>query len=464
MNKSVFQQTALASGLVTQEELDEAIELLRASSRKHGKPISDERLAKKLVALGRLNKWQAEQLRTGRKKFELGPYHIIDSIGRGGMGHVYKAEHSIMGRVVAVKVLPPEKSTPDAIESFAREIRTQAQLDHENLVRAYDAGHDLKVHFLVTEYVPGLDLRRLIRRQGRLSMRSAASIITQAARGLGYAHSRGLIHRDVKPGNLLVTPDGHTKVSDLGLAGYFSESEQTDARGHKVVGTADYLAPEQITAPERPTPVSDIYALGCTLYYAVTGKVPFPGGTPSEKARKHRHDPPLDPRRLNSELSDEFVEVIADMMAKDLTERIPTTAEVIARLAPWVDGNSPAMSSELQTPAVAPATFAPSLPRRPVSPTSGGPRLISDTEPNFLVQPIDDPGQGESPSQMSLGTQPMAQASSETLPLYPSDGRRIDWNPQSGELSILVKLLVVIGILFALGTFVAVVIYTALSG
>ncbi|HVC95393.1 MAG TPA: serine/threonine-protein kinase, partial [Pirellulales bacterium] len=224
MNKSVFQQTALASGLVTQEELDEAIELLRASSRKHGKPISDERLAKKLVALGRLNKWQAEQLRTGRKKFELGPYHIIDSIGRGGMGHVYKAEHSIMGRVVAVKVLPPEKSTPDAIESFAREIRTQAQLDHENLVRAYDAGHDLKVHFLVTEYVPGLDLRRLIRRQGRLSMRSAASIITQAARGLGYAHSRGLIHRDVKPGNLLVTPDGHTKVSDLGLAGYFSES------------------------------------------------------------------------------------------------------------------------------------------------------------------------------------------------------------------------------------------------
>lgn len=464
MNKSVFQQSALASGLVTQDELDEAVELLRASSRKHGKPISDERLAKKLIALGRLNKWQAEQLRGGRTKFKLGPYHIIDSIGRGGMGHVYKAEHSIMGRVVAVKVLPPEKSTPEAIESFAREIRTQAQLDHENLVRAYDAGHDLKVHFLVTEYVPGLDLRRLIRRQGRLSMKSAASIITQAARGLGYAHSRGLIHRDVKPGNLLVTPDGHTKVSDLGLAGYFSESEQTDARGHKVVGTADYLAPEQITTPERPNPVSDIYALGCTLYYAVTGKVPFPGGTPSEKARKHRQDPPLDPRRLNSELSDEFVEVIADMMAKTPAERIPTAADVIARLAPWVDSNAPAMSSELQAPAAAPAAFEPSLPRRPLAPISGGTRLVSDTEPNFLVQPIDDPGQGESPSQMSLGTQPMAQTSSETLPLFPADGRSIDWNSQGGELSILVKLLVVVGILFALGTFAAVVIYTALSG
>jgi hypothetical protein len=172
----------------------------------------------------------------------------------------------------------------------------------------------------------------------------------------------------------------------------------------------------------------------------------------------------LDPRRLNSELSDEFVEVIADMMAKDLSERIPTTADVIARLAPWVDGNAPAISSKLQASAAAPAAFDPAPPRRPVAPTSGGSRMISDTEPNFLVQPIDDPGQGESPSQMSLGTQPMAQGSSETLPLFPSDGRRIDWNAQGGELSILVKLLVVVGILFALGTFAAVVIYTALSG
>jgi len=463
LNKSVFHQSALASGLVTQGELDEAVELLHASSSKQGKPISDERLAKKLVALGRLNKWQAEQLRGGRTKFGLGPYHIIDSIGHGGMGQVYKAEHSIMGRVVAVKVLPQEKSTPESIASFTREIRTQAQLDHENLVRAYDAGHDRNVHFLVTEYVPGLDLRKLIRKQGRLSMRSAASIVTQAAKGLGYAHSRGLIHRDVKPGNLLVTPDGHTKVSDLGLAGYFSESEQTDARGGKVVGTPDYLAPEQITAPDRPTPVSDIYALGCTLYYAVTGKVPFPGGTAREKAHKHCQQLPIDPRRLNPDLSDEFVEVIADMMAKTPAERIPNTAAVIARLAPWVDGDAAALSSELQAPAAVPVAFDAPSQRRPVAPTPLGPPLISDTEPNFLVQPIDDPGQGESPSQMSLGTQPMAHGSSETLPLFPSDGRRIEWNPKVSELPILVKLLVVVGILFALGTLAVVAIYSALS-
>jgi serine/threonine protein kinase len=457
---------AVASGLVSQDELDEAIELLRASGRKHGKPISDERLAKKLVSLGRLNKWQAEQLRAGRKKFELGPYHIIDSLGRGGMGHVYKAEHSIMGRVVAVKVLPPEKSTPESIESFTREIRTQAQLDHENLVRAYDAGQDLKVHFLVTEYVPGQDLRKLIRRQGRLSMKSAASIVSQAAKGLGYAHSRGLIHRDVKPGNLLVTPDGHTKVSDLGLSGYFNESEQLDSRGGKVVGTADYLAPEQITDPDRPVPVSDIYSLGCTLYYAVTGKVPFPGGTARDKARAHCQLLPIDPRRLNSELSDEFVEVIADMMAKVPSERIQTATDVIARLAPWVDGNPPMLSNELQAARAAAVTVDSSPPRR-LPPTSGGAPPISDTEPNFLIQPVDDPGQGESPSQMSLGTQPMAQGSSETLPLFPPDGRREYWNPRVAELPILVKLLVAIGIITALGTLAAVIgdlIYRTMSG
>ena len=199
--------------------------------------------------MGRLNRWQAEQLRAGRTKFNLGPYQIIDSIGQGGMGQVFKAEHTVMGRVVAVKVLPRSRSTPEAIQNFSREIRAQAQLDHENLVRAYDAGHDGNVHFLVTEYVPGTDLRRLIRGQGLLPMNTAASIITQAARGLEHAHNRGLIHRDVKPGNLLVTPEGRCKVSDLGLAGYFQDSDQADVYGGKVVGTADYWCPSKSPRP-----------------------------------------------------------------------------------------------------------------------------------------------------------------------------------------------------------------------
>ncbi|MBS0209423.1 MAG: protein kinase [Planctomycetes bacterium] len=335
------------------------------------------------------------------------------------MGQVFKAEHSIMGRVVAVKVLPRSRSTPEAINNFAREIRAQAQLDHENLVRAYDAGHDGNVHFLVTEYVPGTDLRRLVRSQGRLDMAAAASIVSQAARGLDHAHSRGLIHRDVKPGNVLVMPDGRTKVSDLGLAGYFNESEQTDVFGGKVVGTADYLAPEQITTPDRLTTASDVYSLGCTLYYAVTGKVPFPGGNARDKARAHCNVPPLDPRRLNPDLSDAFVEVIADMMAKKPEHRVQNGPEVVARLAPWVDAPLPATAQELPA-----GTGLP-----PAIPMTGGvrpaPSEASDTEPSFLVQPAEDPSHAESPSQQSLGTQPSSSYNEETVPGF----RQFDSRP-----------------------------------
>ncbi len=455
MQKSVFQQRALASGLVSQEDLDAAIASFSSTGGAQ-RPINDDQLSKKLVELGKLNRWQAQNLRRADVKFQLGPYRLIDFLGQGGMGEVYKAEHSIMGRAVAVKVLPSHKSTPEAIASFAREIRTQAQLDHENLVRAYDAGHDKNVHFLVTEYVPGINLRNLIRRDGRLSMREAASIISQAARGLAYAHSRGLIHRDVKPGNLLVTPDGHCKVSDLGLSGYFEDAEQTDIHGGKVVGTADYLAPEQIIAPDRPTPVSDVYSLGCTLYYAVTGKVPFPGGSAKEKARKHCQVPPLDPRRLNPELTDDFVEVIGDMMAKDPAERIQSAGEVIARLAVWANASVPVDSSPLRSSAPASFGFGSQ------ASYTGAPPDVGDTEPIFPL-PAEDASQIESPSQLSLGTQPMSAASHETVPLAGLE--RAPWN--ASELSAGVKVLVAIGMTTAILTLLAVVgglVYSALTG
>ncbi len=321
------------------EQLREAEMAVRASTIVHPAsahaPDDDDRLAAQLIAMGRLNSWQVEQLKRGRSKFNLGPYQVIDSIGQGGMGQVFRAEHTMMGRTVAIKVLPRYKSTPVAIASFTREIRAQAQLDHENLVRAFDAGHDGNVYFLVTEYVPGTDLRKYVRIRGKLSMNEAATIISGAATGLGHAHSRGLIHRDVKPGNLLVTTTGHTKVSDLGLAGFLGEDDEDDPRWGKVVGTADYLAPEQIVTPKDVTPATDVYALGCTLYYAVTGKVPFPGGTVRDKARRQLEESPLNPKRINAELSDEFVEVIAAMMDKDPIARIQTMDEVIERLKPW---------------------------------------------------------------------------------------------------------------------------------
>ena len=170
-------------------------------------------------------------------------------------------------------------------------------------------------------------------------MKQAASVIMQAALGLAYAHHEGLVHRDVKPGNLLVTPEGQVKVSDLGLAG-FLHAGSDDPRSGKIVGTADYLAPEKITAPQMVLPVSDVYSLGCTLYYAATGKVPFPGGTTRDKARRHCEETPWHPRQFNPEISDEFVDLIADMMEKDPQKRVQTADEVVKRLEPWADATT----------------------------------------------------------------------------------------------------------------------------
>ena len=398
--RSMFRAAAIASGLVTQEHLREAEQSVRTDLKigDASATIDDAALIAKLLVLGRLNKWQVEQLKQGRTQFKLGDYLVTDSIGRGGMGEVYKAVHTMMGRVEAIKVLPQYKSTPTAIASFTREIRAQAQMDHPNLVRASYAGHHANVYYLVTEYVPGTDLRKFVRARQRLTMYEAATIISQAAKGLEYAHSRGMIHRDIKPGNLLVTPDGQTKVSDLGLAGFLGEGNGVDPRAGKTVGTADYLAPELIQDPHALSPAVDVYSLGCTLYYAVTGKVPFPGGTTREKAMRHLDGNPLKPSRINPELSDEFVEVIAAMMEKDPTKRIKTAAEVVERLAPWV--------RDAVANAVTDAARGPIPPDRTIVPSE-----IADTDSGFLYG---EESSG-SVSQISQGTDPIASASEETL-------------------------------------------------
>ena len=341
---SQFEQCALASGLLTQAELEEAraaVCWLPGNRPDVETAPGDAQLADKLVELQRLNPWQAKQLLEGRTRFKLGPYKIVDSLGQGGMGQVFKGEHAVLGRTVAIKVLPLDRSTPEAIENFTREMRAQASLNHANLVQALDAGFDGNVYYLVAEFVPGCDLRKLVRRNGPLSMETAASIVSQVATGLAHAHQQGLIHRDVKPGNVLVTPDGQAKLSDLGLAGPLVGDASSDPRYGKVVGTADYLSPDHICQPRDPRPAWDIYSLGCTFYYAVTGKVPFPGGTTADKIRAQCDLRPLDPRRLNPQLDPEFVDVMADMMAKDPLQRIRTATEVVSCLAPWASPPRP---------------------------------------------------------------------------------------------------------------------------
>ncbi len=339
-----FRKIAIHSGLLDAAALDAAEHELRTRpENKATDPTAwDKALADVLVLRGNLTHFQAEQMLAGHRKLTLGQYRITDAIGQGGMGQVFKAEHAMMGRTVAVKVLPRVKSTPETEAAFQREIRMLGRLDHENLVRALDAGHDGKVYYLVTEFVPGFDLRKQVLKYGTLDEVSAASVITQAAHGLAYAHAQGLVHRDVKPGNMLVTEDGRVKVLDLGLAGSVLEAEST--RLGRVVGTMDYMAPEQIRSPDTVGPAADIYSLGCTLYFVLAGQVPFPGGTRQEKARRQQIETPTPIKQFSPHLSDAFCRVLEDMMQKSSEKRIATASEVIQRLRQWMPQSPAAMS------------------------------------------------------------------------------------------------------------------------
>jgi serine/threonine protein kinase len=395
-NPSNFVHCALASELLNEQDIAEARAGVRWSEDEQTEvdaPPTDQQLADRLVEMEKLNPWQAIQLLAGRTKFNLNEYWITDSIGQGGMGQVFEGKHSLTGQRVAIKVLPLSKSTPEAIENFIRESRVLASLDHKYLVRAIDANRDGNVYYLVTEYVPGADLRKLVRRDGPLNMQAAAKIIIQVAEGLQHAHEEGLIHRDVKPGNVLVTPEGNAKLSDLGLAGPLAGNAENDPRYGKIVGTADYISPDHIQSPWDPTAAWDIYSLGCTLYWAVSGSVPFPGGTTAEKAKAHCELRPLDPRRLNAGLSMRFVDVLADMMAKDPQERTGSLHEVIENLKPWAEQSESEAAAErakvppVRTIAAPPVVISPQtadgFPEMPKSP----PGDESDSQ----IVPIDEP-------------------------------------------------------------------------
>src|SRR3954466_5963046 len=420
---SVLCNAALASGLLSQQQIDDALAGLAArntGSAVAAEPISDAVLGQRLVDLGSFNRWQVEQLKEGRTKFNLGPYRIVNAIGQGGMGHVFKAEHKLLGRIEAIKVLPKAKSTPDAVAAFQREIRAQAQLDHPNLVRVTYADYEGDTYFFVTEYVPQTDLRKLVRRSGPLPFPIASTIISQAAEGLHYAHRRGLVHRDVKPGNLLFTPDGRAKMTDLGLAWFLMEELESGTqavvgKASSLVGTADYLAPETIRDPRKILPVSDVYSLGCTLYYAVTGKVPFPGGNTADKIRRHLDETPLNPLHFNPDLPPGFCDVIATMMDKNPDKRTPTAAAVVELLRPWRDENATKHLAE----GTQPGSGIMSRGGATAPPTSAA----LDETASYVLDDLDfPPGQVESPSQISQGTVSVANEMEDTLAGVPTTG------------------------------------------
>ncbi|QDV74572.1 serine/threonine-protein kinase [Botrimarina mediterranea] len=329
--------SGLVEGLALHRAVSHVVSQLPTSVEDH-----DRRLGERLIETGVLNSWQVDQLRRGRTKFTLGPYQIVDSLARGGMGHVFKARHELLGRIEAVKVLPRTRSTPEAVASFLHEIRSQASLDHPNLVRVSYADREGDVYYLVTEFIPGIDLRRLIRKRGPVDEKIAAWIVSQAATAIDHAHRRGLVHRDVKPGNVLLTPTGGVKVTDLGLAWSLdglAAAGEVYAEG-KIAGTSDYLAPESIRYPDIVRPESDLYGLGCTLYYAVTGKVPFPGGTHADKLRRRLREEPKEPQSLNPSLSPAIVSIILRAMARQPEQRPESAAAMASELLELVDSGA----------------------------------------------------------------------------------------------------------------------------
>ncbi|MBN2577553.1 MAG: serine/threonine protein kinase [Pirellulales bacterium] len=309
--------------------------------RRLGRDFSDATaLAKELARREILTRWQAGALLAGRTLFFLGNHKLIELLGRGGMGAVFLGEHTIMKRRVALKVIPRAFSQdPAALERFFAEVRTIAALDHPNIVQAFNVDvSESGRYYLVMEYVEGMDLQRLVEAEGPLAPEEAVFYIRQAAEGLEHAHSRNLVHCDIKPSNLIVSPQGVVKILDLGLArlsGPESQNDQPDSSGDRILGSVDYQAPEQALGSPDFDRRADVYSLGCTLYFLLTGEPPYPEGTLHERILKHQTAEPPDASRRREDVPASLAAICQKAMAKKPQQRYATAAEFGQTLAAW---------------------------------------------------------------------------------------------------------------------------------
>ncbi|QGJ69054.1 Hypothetical protein PBC10988_7190 [Planctomycetales bacterium 10988] len=361
MTVEAYQEQILQYRLVTGAQLEKVLQKLR--DMEHASKIDVDLLSEALVESGLLTLWQhrmivegrAQRLLGGRHRgFFVSSYKLLKHLGTGGMNSVFLAEHTVMRRQVAIKVLSLSGEDDEAfLERFRMESRAIASLDHPNIVRAHDFNSDGDVYFLVMEYVEGKDLHHLVKERGPLPFEMAADFVRQAAEGLFHAHENHLIHRDIKPANLLVDRKKVVKLLDLGIARLHSadteheeECSITRASADNILGTADYLAPEQALDSHTVDARADIYSLGCTLYFLLTGHPPFPRGSLAQRMLMHQMQEPPAIYEDRPNAPPGLVEICQKMMAKKQDERYQTAKEVAAALENWLSTHKKVVEEE----------------------------------------------------------------------------------------------------------------------
>lgn len=343
-----YEELIRRSGLVEPKQLERVLNQLREEYPDNS--FGSETLAEKLIEAGYLTQWQNEMivedrqeaLLDGRHKgFFLGSYKLLKHLGTGGMSSVYLAEHIVMRRRVAIKVLPISgEEDQEFLERFRLESRAIAALDHPNIVRAHDFSNDGQIYYLVMEYIEGMDLERRVEEMGPMPFRKAAEFIRQACEGLGHAHQEGLIHRDIKPANLLVDRKNTVKILDLGIARLEDPDEvggEEEEDSGAIIGTVEFLAPEQALDAENVDVRADIYSLGCTLYYLLTGHPPFAKGSMAQKIMAHQTEEPPPISNDRPDAPPGLVRIIGKMMAKQPKDRYLSTKQVQMALQDWLD-------------------------------------------------------------------------------------------------------------------------------
>jgi len=331
-------------GLATSEEVEEAKVLQREGS---GAGSSHSTLGQLLVDNGVITTRQLDRLKPAVEeeknvKQQIPGYKVIGKLGSGAMATVFKAQQLSLDRTVAIKVLPRKHTNnADFVQRFYAEGKAAAKLNHANIVQAFDVGQAGEFHYFVMEFVEGRSVYDDLKEKGKYAEQDAVRIIIQVARALEHAHAVGLMHRDVKPKNIMLTPDGTAKLADMGLARAVTDREAAEAEAGKAFGTPYYISPEQVRGDTDVDFRADVYALGATLYHMVTGKVPFDGPNPSAVMHKHLKSTATPPDELNPKLTTGIAEVIEVCMAKDRNKRYANTADLLEDLEAVARGEAP---------------------------------------------------------------------------------------------------------------------------